>query len=157
MKIFKWSVETIVCKTDGSLETFSLDIETVGESKQEVFRIAKLKTTEMLEKKEQAFLRISVCWLELKATYHISKYERFVQLYESKRSRKTIMNILQIPFWKLREYEEYYNGNTKTLTRKSYLYLKTFLTNERIRRRYKIPKCEFRQFLKGIQSCATTN
>ncbi|MFD1898963.1 hypothetical protein [Enterococcus termitis] len=157
MKIFKWSVETIVCKDDYSLESFSFEIEIIGDSKQEAFQIAKYRTQKLLEQKKQKFRRINICWLELKKSYHVSKYQRFIRLYESKRPRNAIMNILQLPFWKLREYEEYYNGNTKPLTQKVYLRLKEFLTNEQIRRRYKIPECEFRQFLKGIKSCATSN
>lgn len=157
MKIFKWSVETFVCKDDYSLESFSFEVETIGDSKQEVFKIAKYKTQELLKQKKQKFQRINICWLKLKKSYHVSKYQRFIRLYESKRPRKTIMNILQIPFWKLREYEEYYNGNTKPLTRKGYLHLRKFLTNEQIRRRCKVPECEFRQFLKGIKSCATAS
>lgn len=157
MKIFKWSVETIVLKDDYSLESYSFEIETIGESKQDVFRIAKYKTEKFLKNKNQDFHRITICWLESKGFYHVSKYQRFVRLYESKRPRKAIMNILHIPFWKLREYEEYYNGNTKPLTRKSYVYLRKFLTDEQIRRRCKIPECEFKQFLKSMKSCAVSS
>ncbi|MGX7172580.1 hypothetical protein [Enterococcus ratti] len=98
MKIFKWSVETIVCKNDYSLESFSFVIETIGDSKQELFQIAKYKTQEFLKQKKQTFRRINICWLKLKKSYQVSNYQRFIRLYESKRPRKAIMNILQIPF-----------------------------------------------------------
>lgn len=150
MEIFKWSVETIVCKDDYSLETFSFEVETIGDSKWMVFLIAKDETEKTLKNMKQDFRRINICWLELKQTYQISKYQHFIRLYKCKLSRKPIMKILQIPFWKLREYEEYYNDNTKVLTRKKYLELKKHMKNEQIRRRYKIPECEFKQFLRGM-------
>lgn len=152
MRICKWFVETIAVKMDGSVETYSFEVETIGEHKQEVLDIARFKTSEILKRKGQDFLRITLCWLELKHAYRLSKYQQFVRLYESKRPRNAIIKILQISFWKLKEFEEYYNGDTKPLTRKGYLYLKKFMTNERIRRRYKIPKCEFKQFLNGVYS-----
>lgn len=150
MEIFKWSVETIVCKDDYSLESFSFEIETSSNKRKEVFEIAKGKTTELLKQKKQKFQRINICWIESLTSYQVSKYQSFIRLYENKRTRKNIMNILQIPFWKLREYEEYYNGNTNHLTKKKYLELKKYMKNEQIRRRYKIPECEFKHFLRGI-------
>lgn len=152
MKVYTWLVETIAIKNDGSIEAHSLEIETIGEHKQEVLDIAKSETKMALKKEGQDFLRIDLCWLELKRTYPLSEYQYFIRLYENKRTRNAIMKILQIPFWKLKQYEDYYNGDTKPLTRKGYLYLKKFLTNERIRRRYNIPKCEFKQFLNGACS-----
>lgn len=150
MKVFKWFVETIVCKDDYSLELLTFEIETIGDSKETVFEVAKFRTKEFLKQNNQGFKRIGICWIEQKKSYHVSKYQRFIQLYESGRPRKAIMNILQIPFWKLRQFEEYYNGNTKPLTKKGYLELKTFLSDEEIRRHHKIPECEFQQFLKGM-------
>ncbi|MBO1102696.1 hypothetical protein [Enterococcus hirae] len=137
MIVCEWLVETIVCKSDYSYCGYSFTIETISNSKKVVFDIAKLKTKE-----------------ELKKSYRLSKYQRFVRLKESNRPRKAISNILNIPFWKLREYEEYYNGNTKPLTIKSYFHLQKFLTDEQIRRRYKIPRCEFNQFLKTVHFCS---
>lgn len=150
MEIFKWSVETIVCKDDYSLASFSFEIETSSNKRKEVFEIAMRKTEELLKQKKQKFQRINICWIELLTSYQVSKYQSFIRLYENKRTRKNIMNILQIPFWKLREYEEYYNGNAKQLTKKKYLELKKYMRNEQIRRRYKIPECEFKQFLRGM-------
>lgn len=150
MKVFKWSVETIVCNADYSFETYSFEVETLVNSIKEVFAIARFKTEEHLKQEKKVFRRVNICWIEYSGFYHVSKYQQFIRLYENKRPRKAIMNILQVPFWKLREYEEYYNEKTKPLTRKGYLHLKTFLTNEQIRKRCKIPECEFRQFLKGI-------
>lgn len=151
MKVFKWFVETIVYKEDTSLEMFGFEVETLNDSKQTVFEIAKYRTNELLKQKGQKAKRTTICWIELKSSQHISKYQRFVRLYETKRPRKAIMNILKIPFWKLRQFEEYYNGNTKPLTKKGYLELKNFLSDEEIRRHHKIPECEFQQFLRGMQ------
>ncbi|WP_458102788.1 hypothetical protein [Enterococcus faecalis] len=150
MKVFKWFVETIVYKEDTSLEMFGFEVETLNDSKQTVFEIVKYRTNELLKQKGQKAKRTTICWIELKSVQHMSKYQRFVRLYETKRPRKAIMNILKIPFWKLRQFEEYYNENTKPLTKKKYLELKTFLSDEEIRRHHKIPECEFQQFLKGM-------
>lgn len=150
MRIFKWSTETIVCKDDYSLESFSFEIETISDKRLEVFGIAKENTKEILKQRKQNFQRINICWIELLTSYHVSKYQYFIRLHENNCTRKNIMNILQLPFWKLREYEEYYNGNTKKLTKKKYLELKKYMKNEQIRRRYKIPECEFKQFLRGM-------
>ncbi len=150
MEIFKWSIETIVCKDDYSLESFSFEIEPISNKRKEAFEIAMRKTDELLKQKKQKFQRINICWIELLTSYQVSKYQNFIRLYENKCTRKNIMSILQIPFWKLREYEEYYNGNAKQLTKKKYLELKKYMKNEQIRRRYKIPECEFKQFLRGM-------
>ncbi|EGO7931071.1 hypothetical protein P0E64_08830 [Enterococcus faecalis] len=154
MIVCEWLVETIVCKSDYSYCGYSFTIETISNSKKVVFDIAKLKTKEELKKDKQDYERINICWIELKKSYRLSKYQRFVRLKESNRPRKAISNILNIPFWKLREYEEYYNGNTKPLTIQGYFHLRKFLTDEQIRRRYKIPRCEFNQFLKSVHSCS---
>ncbi|HFE9851218.1 TPA: hypothetical protein ACGBG5_001503 [Enterococcus faecalis] len=149
MKCFSWSVETIVCKEDYSLEIFPFEIETLNESKQEVVEIALYKTKALLEEKKQKCHRSHICWLALKNSYCVSEYQQFARLYENKRPRKAIMCMLHIPFWKLVEYENYYNGKTKRLTRKKYSELRKYLSNEKIRRRYKIPRCEFQQFLEN--------
>lgn len=97
MKVFKWFVETIVYKEDTSLEMFGFEVETLNDSKQTVFEIVKYRTNELLKQKGQKAKRTTICWIELKSVQHMSKYQRFVRLYETKRPRKAIMNILKIP------------------------------------------------------------
>jgi hypothetical protein len=60
MRIFKWSTETIVCKDDYSLESFSFEIETISNKRKEVFEISKRKTVELLKQKKQKFQRINI-------------------------------------------------------------------------------------------------
>ena len=50
MKVFKWFVETIVYKEDTSLEMFGFEVETLNDSKQTVFEIAKYRTNARHEK-----------------------------------------------------------------------------------------------------------
>ncbi|EAE0901547.1 hypothetical protein [Enterococcus sp. DIV1420a] len=150
MKVFKWSVETIICKDDFSLEVYAFQIETIKKSLDDVFLLARYKTQAYLKEKHQKYHRIGICWFELESVDNKSDYQRFIFFHESKRPRKAIMNILQIPFWKLKEYEDYYNGKTKRLTPEKYRQLRKFLTNEKIRIRYKIPECEFQKFLEDL-------
>ena len=82
----------------------------------------------------------------------ISRYSSYCELVDKKKARKEIMKKLNIPYWKVREYEDYFNGNTEQLTLKKYSILRRIYNNEQIRKRYKIPICEFQLFLNGIRT-----
>ncbi|HEY0222741.1 MAG TPA: hypothetical protein VGC17_08145, partial [Lactovum miscens] len=98
---------------------------------------------------------INICWLQKEKYVLISHYKEFVRLYESRKSKKEIMRMIHLPFWKFKEFESYYLGKTRVLTYKKYLELRRNLKDEEIRRRYKIPKCEFKEFLMNQRSCAS--
>lgn len=152
MKLFKWSIETVVCNEEYTFESYSFEIETLVNCKTSAIDIAVFKTKEQLKIQKKQFKRINICWLQSLGVQYISQYEQFIKLYEGNKSRKVIMNVLYIPFWKVKEYEDYYNGKVRILTFSKYKELRRRYKDEEIRRRYKIPKCEFQTFIKGIKS-----
>ncbi len=81
----------------------------------------------------------------------IDYYSVYCKLVDKKKSRKEIMKELNIPYWKIREYEVYYFERTKKLTFDKYIFLSKRYKDEQIRKHYKIPVCEFNLFLEGIK------
>ncbi|MEX1447877.1 hypothetical protein [Enterococcus sp. C76] len=111
---------------DGKNELYSFDVQTLAGKQysmqmlmQSAMDIAKMKASKKVEKDKKLFFRISICWIELLAVEHRSKYSQYVQLVETGKSKKTLEKLLGIPFWKLKEFEERYK-NEKRKNRKAF-------------------------------------
>lgn len=106
MKLFEWTVETVVVQKDGCNECHSLTIETIGNAKKSAMEIAVFKTERLMKRKGIEYNRIYTCWIAVKSVHYRSKYEQYVQLKKTGKSRKGLMRLLQISFWKLNEFEK---------------------------------------------------
>lgn len=153
MKIYSWQVESFVLLNDGSLRKENIVVKTKSSSKASLFKEAK----ELIAKRvKTTFKRITICWFELlDVKTEKSKYQQFCLYKQKKLSRNKIRTLLNLPFWKLKEFEDYYSGKTKRLTYSKYKELRKQFSNESIRKHYKIPICEFQKFLKLNQSSKT--
>ncbi|EHK9937250.1 hypothetical protein [Enterococcus faecium] len=94
----------------------------VQDLQQSAIDIAKMKAKKQAEKEKKTYFRILVCWVELLSVENCSKYSQYVQLVETGKSRKALEKILDISFWKLKEFEERYEKekrkNAKALKNK---------------------------------------
>lgn len=106
MKLFEWTVETVVVQKDGCNVGHSFTIETIGCAKKSAMEIAVFKTQRLMDREGIDYSRIYTCWISVNKMYHRSKYEQYVQLKNTGKSRKGLMRLLQISFWKLNEFEK---------------------------------------------------
>ncbi|EME3581673.1 hypothetical protein GHK79_11820 [Enterococcus faecium] len=129
MKVFVWNVETILATKDGRNKLYFFSVKTLAEKQclvqdlqQSAIDIAKMKAKKQAEKEKKTYFRILVCWVELLSVENCSKYSQYVQLVETGKSRKALEKILDISFWKLKEFEERYEKekrkNAKALKNK---------------------------------------
>lgn len=148
MKFYKWKVEAFAICEDGQTIQKDVVITTKTRDKAELFTTAKATIKKQLHK---PFKRITICWFDELGVQAMSKYQRFVEMKQEGKSKNQISKLLKLPFWKLKEYENYYNGKGRKLTYPKYQHLIKRMKADDIRKRYGIPQCEFSLFLKRHQ------
>lgn len=145
MKLYKWKVEAFAICTDGQTLQKDVVITTKTNNKADLFTTAKATVKKQIHK---PFKRITICWFSQIGIQTISKYQRFVELKQENKSKNQISKLLKLPFWQLKEFENYYNGKGRKLTYPKYQHLIKRMKADDIRKRYGIPRCEFYLFLK---------
>lgn len=148
MKLFKWRVEAFAICEDGQTIQKDVVVTTKTNDRAELFTTAKATVQKQLTK---PFKRITICWFDALGVQTLSKYQQFVELKQENKSKNQISKRLKLPFWQLKEYEDYYNGKGRKLTYPKYQHLIKRMKADDIRKRYGIPRCEFSLFLKRHQ------
>ena len=105
MKLFQWLIETVAVQRNGINKMYVFQVTTFDKSKEKAMDIARLKAKRVLKREKVSYLRVTICWVQLEEVIHRTKYEEYKQLARSRKPRKVIARLLELPFWELNEYE----------------------------------------------------
>lgn len=105
MKLFQWLIETVAVQRNGINKMYVFQVTTFDKSKEKAMDIARLKAKRVLKREKVSYLRVTICWVQLEEVIHRTKYEEYKQLIRSRKPRKVIARLLELPFWELNEYE----------------------------------------------------
>ncbi|OTO05133.1 hypothetical protein [Enterococcus sp. 5B3_DIV0040] len=105
MKLFQWLIETVAVQQNGVNKMHVFQVTTFEQSKEKAMDIARMKMKRKLKREKVAYLRITICWIQLTEVVQRTKYEEYKQLARSRKSQKVIAQLLELPFWELNEYE----------------------------------------------------
>lgn len=105
MKLFQWLIETVAVQRNGINKMYVFQVTTFDKSKEKAMDIARLKAKRVLKREKVSYLRVTICWVQLEGVIHRTKYEEYKQLIRSRKPRKAIARLLELPFWELNEYE----------------------------------------------------
>ncbi|MGM0207209.1 hypothetical protein IGI96_001720 [Enterococcus sp. DIV0421] len=105
MKLFQWLIETVAVQRNGINKMYVFQVTTFDKSKEKAMDIARLKAKRVLKQEKVSYLRVTICWVQLEEVIHRTKYEEYKQLIRSRKPRKVIARLLELPFWELNEYE----------------------------------------------------
>lgn len=108
MKLFQWLIETVAVQRNGINKMYVFQVTTFDKSEEKAMDIARLKAKRVLKREKVSYLRVTICWIQLKEVIHRTKYEEYKQLVRSRKPRKVIARLLELPFWELDEYEKRY-------------------------------------------------
>ncbi len=108
MKLFQWLIETVAVQRNGINKMYTFQVTTFDKSKEKAMDIARLKAKRVLKREKVSYLRMTICWIQLEEVVYRTKYEEYKQLVRSRRPRKVIARLLELPFWELDEYERRY-------------------------------------------------
>ncbi|HAP4164502.1 TPA: hypothetical protein IUV20_002590 [Enterococcus faecalis] len=105
MKLFQWLIETVAVQQNGVNKMHVFQVTTFDQSKEKAMDIARMKMKRKLKREKVAYLRIMICWIQLMEVVQRTKYEEYKQLVRSRKSKKVIAQLLELPFWELNKYE----------------------------------------------------
>ncbi|EGO8423964.1 MULTISPECIES: hypothetical protein [Enterococcus] len=108
MKLFQWLIEAVAVQQNGVNKMHVFQVTTFDQSKEKAMDIARMKMKRKLKREKVAYLRITICWIQLKEVIYRTKYEEYKQLARSRKPRKVIARLLELSFWELDEYEQRY-------------------------------------------------
>ncbi|EEO9087782.1 hypothetical protein G6H54_000466 [Listeria monocytogenes] len=149
MEIHTWAVEIYVKYHAMNADIFYLTVQTFEKNRDKAIKSAKSKVITSLKKEQIEFNMIRLVWTDYLDCVEKSKYDCYVCLKEKGLSRSVIMKMMKLSYHEYLFFDNYYCGRTKRLTHQKYLYLKDFMDDEQIRRRFKIPKSEYTKFIQS--------
>ncbi|WP_099221878.1 hypothetical protein [Listeria costaricensis] len=150
MRIDTWEVSVYIKYTPIEVEAKTLTIETIGKNLATAINSAKSKVICSCKKAGISFMKVALLDFKHIGYTEKSTYDVFADLKYKNMKQKSIMKHLKITFGEYKFFNDYFEGRTRKLTASKYRDLKHRLSDEQIRKKFKIPRIEFSRFLKAL-------
>ncbi|EPQ8037314.1 hypothetical protein IA826_02220 [Listeria seeligeri] len=147
MRLDTWQIEIGVKLNPMEIQAYSLTVITFGKNLDKAIKSAKSKIIVELKRKNITYERVFLLSYKHVSYEEKTDYDCFVELKERGMKSRGIMYQMQITYPEFLFFDNYYQGKTKKLTYQKYLHFKQFMKDEQIRKKYKVPKNEFKRFL----------
>ncbi|WP_088815671.1 MULTISPECIES: hypothetical protein [Listeria] len=149
MKIHTYEVEVYVRFNAMDCQIFNVTVKLFETNKDKAIKTAKSKVITQLKKKQKEFKMIRLVWIDYKGYEEKTVYDCFADLKQKEVSKNVIMKMMKITYHEYCYFNNYYEGKTRKLTYEKYKELSRLMNDEKIRRKFQIPKSEFLKFLES--------